>query len=172
MHFLFENELDNDWKYYADHDEGGNVLNDPELKQKVIQATRRYFEHTFDAEDVIDSVRVSIVDTTEGISYEMPDYEVKIVAVFKDDVSDVDSNVLRAINKRLERQLDSDGEGRYVTANLSPEKGGRIRLEYVGPGIYDNAGKPFKTRDDYFRGIMTSIKADIDTIYRAVGYEF
>lgn len=34
MHIIYEkkNELDNDWKYNADHDEGGNVLNDPTLK--------------------------------------------------------------------------------------------------------------------------------------------
>lgn len=168
-HFLFENELDDDWKNYADHDEGGNVLNDPELKQKVIQATRRYFFNKFGSEDVLDGVWVSIVDTTEGVRYEVPNYEVKIVAVFE---CDVDSKVLKAVNKRLERRLDSDGEGRYVTAKLSQERGGRIRLEYVGPGMLDDEGKPFKTRDDYFRGIMIPIKEDIDLIYDVVGYDF
>lgn len=169
-YFLFENELDDDWKNYVDNDEGGNVLNDPELKQKVIRATHRYFFNKFGSEDVLDDVRVSIVDTNEGIRYDPPNYEVKIVAVFDIDEDDADSNFIRATNKTLERRLDSDGEGRYVTAKLSQEGDGRLRLEYVGPGMYDSAGKPFETRDDYFRGIMIPIKRDIDLIYKVVGY--
>jgi hypothetical protein len=170
--FLFESENkleDSDWKYLADHDEGGNVLNDPELRQKVLRATRRYFLDKFDGEDVLRDVRVSIVETNEDLHFEMPSYEVKIVAVFE---GDLDSNGLRAINRRLERQLDADGEDREVSASISQSSDGSVRLVYLGPGIFDNAGKPFETREDYFRGIMIPIKNDIDTIYRSVGYDF
>lgn len=69
----------------------------------------------------MDSLQVSIVDTTEDIRYEMPNYEIKIVAYFNLEWDTAESSVfneIRETNKKLERLLTADGEGRYVTANI------------------------------------------------------